>query len=395
MVVRRSVVINFASLILSFTLSMSLHAAEPTFIDPTATVVNLDNVHFGELVYVAPFALLKAGAGDRVIQVGDETNIQDSVTVDAKRGAVSLGEQVILAHGATVKGPASLGESGDCPEGASHCPSFVGFNAEVDGAIIEKNAMVLHLARVAPGVRIRSGLKVLPGKNVKSQAEVAAKTDKVVVGDQAFMNNVIAVNVAFAEQYTVLAEEDEENVFGINYDPGNTIFNPNRDLPTLAGVPTRDPGFRNRIIGDIQLSDDEQTLNKVMKSQISLRADEGEPFVVGHITSMKDRVTFHALEHSQITLGADGIYGTGSLVHGGLPRSDPATQSGINPTSTGTKFNLRSRAVFFSSRAGDNVTIGCKSLVAGTDLQSRTTVPSRRVILGGVDVGAVEWGPCS
>jgi len=132
-----------------------------------------------------------------------------------------------------------------------------------------------------------------------------------------------------------------------------------------------------------------------MKSQISLRADEGEPFVVGHITSMKGRVTFHALEHSQIILGADGIYGTGSLVHGGLPRSDPATQSGINPTSTGTKFNLRSRAVFFSSRAGDNVTIGCKSLVAGTDLQSRTTVPSRRVILGGVDVGAVEWGPCS
>src|SRR4051812_8975684 len=184
MVARRSVAINFACLILSLTLSMSLHAAEPTFVDPTATIINLDNVHFGHLVYVAPFALLKAGAGNRVIQIGDETNIQDSVTVDAKRGAVSLGEQVILAHGATVKGPASLGESGTCPEGASHCPSFVGFNAEVDGAIIEKNAMVLHLARVAPGVIIPSGRKVLPGKNVKSQAEVAAKTGEVVDGDE-------------------------------------------------------------------------------------------------------------------------------------------------------------------------------------------------------------------
>jgi len=387
MVVRRSVAINFACLILSFTLSMSLHAAEPTFVDPTATIVNIENVHLGDLVYIAPFALLKAGSGNRVIQVGDETNIQDSVTVDARRGAVSLGEQVILAHGATVKGPASIGESGSCSDGSSHCPSFVGFNAEVDGAIIEKDAMVLHLARVAPGVIIPSGRKVLPGKNVKSQAEVAAKTDKVVVGDQAFMNNVIAVNVAFAEQYTVLAEEDEENVFGINYDPGNTIFNPNRDLPTLAGVPTRDPGFRNRIIGDIQLSDDEQTLNKVMKSQISLRADEGEPFVVGHITSMKDRVTFHALEHSHMELGANGIYGTGSLVHGG--------SSGFDPTSTGTNFNLRSRAVFFSSRAGNDVTIGCKSLIQETDLPSGTTIPSRRVIIGGVDMGAVEWGPCS
>jgi carbonic anhydrase/acetyltransferase-like protein (isoleucine patch superfamily) len=392
MVVRRSVAINFVCLVLSFTLTMSLHAAEPTFVDPTATIINLENVHFGELVYVAPFAFLQAGSGNRAIEVGDETNIQDSVTVDARRGAVSLGEQVILAHGATVKGPASLGEGGVCDGGASHCPSFVGFNAEVDGAIIEKDAMVLHLARVAPGVIIPSGRKVLPGKNVKSQAEVAAKTDMIVAGDRVFMNNVIEVNVAFAKQYTVLAEEDEENVFGINYDPGNTIFNPNRDLPTLAGVPTRDPSFRNRIIGDIQLSDDAKTLNKVMKSQISLRADEGEPFVVGHITSMNDRVTFHALEHSQIELGANGIYGTRSLVHGGLPSGG---LPGFDPTSTGTNFNLRSRAVFFSSRAGNNVTIGCKSLIQGTDLPSGTTIPSRRVIIGGVDMGTVEWGSCS
>ena len=387
MIVRRSVAINFACLILSFTLTMSLHAAEPTFVDPTATIINLGNVHFGDLVYVAPFALLRAGSGNRVIQVGDESNIQDSVTVDARRGAVSLGHQVIIAHGATVKGPASLGESGTCFGGASHCPSFVGFNAEVDGAIIEKDAMVLHLARVAPGVVIPSGRKVKPGKNVKSQAEVAAKTDMVVAGDRAFMTSVIEVNVAFAEQYTVLAEEDEENVFGINYDPGNTIFNPNRDLPTLAGVPTRDPGFRNRIIGDIQLSDDEKTLNKVMKSQISLRADEGEPFIVGHITSMKDRVTFHALEHRHMELGANGIYGTGSIVHGG-----PAN---FDPTTTGTNFNLRSRAVFFRSSAGNDVTVGCKSFIEATHLPSGTNIPGRRVIIGGVDMGTVEWGSCS
>src|SRR5689334_15704176 len=101
--------------------------------------------------------------------------------------------------------------------------------------------MVLHLARVTPGVIIPSDRKVLPGKNVESQEEIDAKTAKVDEFDEAFMNGVIDVNVAFAEQYPVLAEEDQENVFGINFDPGHTDFNPDRDLPTLAGVPTRDP----------------------------------------------------------------------------------------------------------------------------------------------------------
>jgi hypothetical protein len=69
-----------------------------------------------------------------------------------------------------------------------------------------------------------------------------AKTAPVTAADRAFMEGVVHVNTSFARAYTELAAEDPSNVRGINYDPGHTDFNPNRDLPTLAGVPTRDPG---------------------------------------------------------------------------------------------------------------------------------------------------------
>jgi hypothetical protein len=128
-----------------------------------------------------------------------------------------------------VRGPAKIGETGVCPTGQEVCPSFVGFNSEVDGAIIEKDAMVLHLARVARCVTIPSGRKVLSGKHVASQAEVDSKTAPVTEGDRAFIVGVIEVNVAFVEQYTALAA-DAMKLNGINYDP--------LDIRSLTRTPT-------------------------------------------------------------------------------------------------------------------------------------------------------------
>lgn len=359
------------------------------FVDPTATVMRTGKIHLGDSVYVGPFAELRAGPGAaRAIHVGAESNIQDSVAVDATAGKVSMGEQVILAHGATVKGPASLGEEGSCPGGVHVCPSFVSFNAEVDGAVIEKDAMVSGLARVAPGVRIPSGRKVLPGKNVATQAEVATETIPVTEGDRLFMQGVIHVNVALAEQYNVLAGEHHKNVEGINYDPGHTSFNPARNLPTLAGIPTREPKFRNRIIGDVVMHDNVNHLAMVMGSKISLRADEGEPFHVGSIAYMDDRTTFHALEHSHLDLGNRGRYGYHSVVHGG-PTDFPAP--GGNTTVTGDNVNIGAWSVFFRSRAADNVTIGYKSLVQQSDLAPGTVVPDRAIMINNEIVGTVEW----
>src|SRR5713226_5502474 len=64
--------------------------AEPSFIDPTATI-SKTNVHLGHLVYVAPFADIKAGTGaDKSIRIGNESDVQDNCVVTADRGQVAL-----------------------------------------------------------------------------------------------------------------------------------------------------------------------------------------------------------------------------------------------------------------------------------------------------------------
>ena len=320
------------------------------------------------------------------------------MVIRAKRGEVRLGEMTILAHGSTVKGPASLGETGTCPGSSSsttHCPSFVGFNSEVDGAIIQKDAMVLHLAKVGRGVTIPSGRKVLSGKYVASQGEVDSKTAAVTEADRAFMDGVIEVNVEFAKEYPVLTA-DANNRTGINLDPGNTDFNPTSELPSLAGTRSRVTGFRNRIIGDVRLANNIGDLDGAMDNHISLRADEGEPFVIGTIAEMNSHVVFHALEHTHIGMGNSGFYGEHVIVHGGPTAFPLGTVKANNATVTGNNVEIKKSAVFFRSRIGANSTIGSRSLVQQVDCPASTIIGRRQVVIGdGTNCPApsyaVEW----
>ncbi|MPZ69899.1 MAG: acetyltransferase [Actinobacteria bacterium] len=363
-------------------------AAEPEsghFVDPTARLINAKRIHFGELVYVAPFATLKAGTdGGQRIVIGDGSDVQDNVLLDATGGTVRTGRDVIIAHGASVLGPAEIGVEGTCPEDAVICASFISFNAQVDGAIIEKDAMVSGLSRVGPGVTIPSGLKTIAGRNIESQAEVAAETTPVTEADREFMSGVIHVNEAFELSYAQLAEEKRSNVKGINYDPGGNDFNPERDLPVLAGTETRDPRFRNRIIGAVSMVDTYRRLDRHLGRNISLRADEGEPFSIGSILCMGNRTTFHALEHTSLELGDAGCYGFRSIVHGGPTDNDDIT-------TTGDGFTLGAYSVYFRSTAGNDVSIGYRSLVQNTNLPDGAVVPARTVIVDGGVVGSVEW----
>ena len=386
---RRKVVLLFALLLLVS--ASALFSAEPnaaSFVDPTARVIG--KVNLGHKVYVAPFAILDGSKNE--ISVGDETDVQDNVQVDATNGPIKFGSETIIAHGATVTGGASIGIGGKCNDDShdspsTACPSFVGFNAVVDGAIIQMNAMVTHLARVGPGVTIPSGRKVKPGKWVRSNDEVESKTDEVTKEDRKFMHDVVHVNVAFAEEYPKLAKENRANVRGINYNP-STEFNEQSRLPTLEGVPTRDPGFRNRIIGDVKIKKDNLgQLNKVMGSQISLRADEGHPFEVDSIAEMSDHVTFHALEFTSMHLGANGTYGPYSLVHGGELKEDRSI------TKTGDNVTLGAHVVFFRSTIGANSTVGDRSLVQDSVLPANTVIGRCEVWLNGEFAWKVEWCP--
>lgn len=381
-------------------------AADATFVDPTALVAFQHNVWLGKRVYIGPFANLISNpfGAARSISVGNESNVQDNATLDATRAPVTLGEQAIVAHGGTVKGavgaqgfrlrsfPAEIGVRGNCPGRSNTCPSFVSFNALVEGATIQKDAMVGALARVGPGVLIPSGYKVLPGKNIATQADVTIDGGKIAFvteADREFMRGVIEVNLCFAQQYSELARANINNVRGINVDPGNCSFNPKRELPTLGAnhQATREPNFRNRIIGDVRLANSFNQLNRVMGIRDSLRADEGEAFEVGSIEDMADGVVFHALEHTHLHLGEAGRYGLRSVIHGG-----PTDFIGFQDTTiTGDHFSLGEGAVFFRSRIGKNSRVGARSLVQQSDLPDNTVIRSRKIIIDNQDMGNVEW----
>lgn len=382
-------------------------AAGATFIDATASLSFRSNIYLGEHVYIGPFATLRTGyfSSTRAITVGNDSNVQDSATLDASVASVTLGEEAIVAHGGTVRGAANnfagigsargiysaqLGVGGKCPHDDKHCPSFVSFNALVEGATVQMDAMVGALARVGPGITIPSGFKVLPGKNIVSNSDLSLSSGKiapVTEADREFMRGVVEVNVCFATQYSELAKRDANALTGINFNPGHCEFNEASELPTLAGTATKDPSFRNRIIGHVELKNTLAELDKALGVRIALRADEGEPFKVGTITAMEDGVIFHALEGSHLQLGDKGSYGFRSIVHGG-----PTDFTGFKDTTiTGDNFVLGARSVFFRSRIGANSRVGFKSLVQQSDLPANTVIGDRKIIISNAEAGVVEW----
>ncbi|WP_375434439.1 hypothetical protein [uncultured Hymenobacter sp.] len=414
-------------------LPASAPAEEATFIDPTVIITNARAISLGKQIYIGPFASLIASdyhnddrsAGTPVtpvglrgndeedikIRIGKETNLQDNVTVIAEAEhssaehakiallgieGVEIGERVILAHGSTVKGPAQIGIQGtDIPSDPDDDQEvFLSFGCEIDGAILETNTGVSALARVGPGVRLRSGFIVLPGKNVTTQAEAddpaLGKVRLIVEADVLFNEGVLEVNIALAREYTRLARERASNVYGINVDPGNTPFNPTRDVPEIGGRAIRLPVFHNRIIGEVKLENTLPELIRVIGYRNSIRADEGDPFTIGRIARMENNVIFHALEETPIQAGDNIRYGERAIVHGGGRR--PLLGGGDNePTILEDNVQLKSQAVVFRSLIGRGSIIGRKSAVVNTDVAPNTVIPDRVIYVNNALFGPVEW----
>jgi len=408
-------------------------AETATFLDPTAEVEEPEHISLAEHVYVGPFAELVAD-DDAPISIGAESNVQDNVLIlgarddddddnddndngddngdgdgddngdagrETARGegyaepGVEIGDRVILAHGVSVIGPAQIGvEGSDMPtDPGGDQEVFLSFSSQVDGAVLERNTGVGALGRVGPGVRLRSGFIVLPGKNVTTQIEAddpaLGKVRLINEADVAFNEAVIEVNIALAREYTRLYQDNPSNVRGVNFDPGHTDFNHGRDLPSFAGQEQRVPGFRNRLIGDLNLDDTFDRFSSVSGARISLRADEGEPFGVGSVDEMGDDVIFHALEEADLIVGDRVEYGNKVVVHGGgrvVIAGEPE-----EPTVVGDDVVLEDESIVFRSTIGNGSVIGQRSVVVGSKLEPGTEVPPRTVIINGVKFGDVEW----
>lgn len=371
-----------------------------SFIDPTATIINPTNITLGENVYVAPFAELNAT--DAPISIAADSNVQDQAKITASGTGVQIGARVIMAHLTTIKGAAKIGIQGstgpftdpvtntqfnnDIPE------TFLAFNCEVDGATIERNAVVNFLSRVGPGVTLPSGKVVLPGKNVTTNLEASSgslgKVANLTQADVALMEGVVAVNEALAKGYAQLAKADLSNVTGINYAPV-TSFN-SGGLPQIGGTPTRDPNFRNRITGKVIMKDSLATLNNKMANRISLRGDEGEPFHIGQIAGMAKDVVFHALASTSLTVGNGVGYGPRVLVHGGRQVINGVANG--PETSVGDAVGLGPDSVIYSAIIGNNSAVGQKSAVFNSTVPPRTHIGSRMIYAdNGNLMLPVEW----
>lgn len=371
-----------------------------SFVDPTAIITNPTNITLGEKVYVAPFAQLDAT--NAPISIAADSNVQDQVKIIASGTGVEIGPRVIMAHMAVVKGAAKIGTQGSTgpftdpvtnTQFSNTVPeTFLAFNCEIDGAIVQRNTVVNFLARVGPGVTLPAGKVVLPGKNVTTNLQASSgslgKVANLTQADIALMEGIIEVNEAFAQGYTVLARGDLTNVTGINYAP-LTFFN-SGGLPQIGGIATRDPNFRNRIIGNIVLQDSLANLNHNLGNRISLRADEGEPFNVGHIAGMANDVVFHALETTSLTLGNGIGYGPRALVHGGRQVVNGVANG--PETSVGDAVGLGPNSVIFRASIGNNSALGQRSAVFNSTLPPRTHITSRTIYAdNGNLILPVEW----
>ncbi len=355
-----------------------------TFIDPTVQFIHPSNVEIGGAVLIAPFVFLDATNGP--ITIGEDSDLQDNVRIVSSGDGVRIGDRVIIAHGASVLGSAQIGKAGGLP-------AFVGFNSIVDGAVLEEDSMVLHLAKVAPGITIHSGTAVKSGKFIQTQAEAddpsLGKITPVTPALRDFMAAVLHVNVQLAEGYDQLYFEGGIlALLGINLNPA-TDFNPVETLPTIGSSGSEAvTSFRNRIIGNVTLANSLAQLNLVMGNRDSIRADEGSPFVFGTISQMGDRFTAHALEGTGIFAGSNNQFGFHSIIHGG---EDTSTGTSTQSTTLGSNIIVGDWSVVFRATIQDGVTLGSYCFIDNTTITAGSVIPDRAIYINNVFLGFVEW----
>jgi carbonic anhydrase/acetyltransferase-like protein (isoleucine patch superfamily) len=350
-----------------------------SFVDPTVQRVQPERVRIGCRVYIAPFVTIDPH-GSRMT-VGHASNLQDNVSLT---GAIVIGDGVSIAHGATIRGPARVGAT----DGR---PAFVGFNSLIDGATVEADAMVTHLAKVSAGIIIHAGWKVLPGKWIRTQAEAddpaLGKVVAMTEADRDFMRGVLHVNNALAAGYAALARRTPTTLRGAGKDPGHSDFNTVADQPAFLGKAVPHPSMHVRVIGGVQVGETWRALDARAGRVVSIRADEGEHFAFGPTCVFGDRVTFHALEHSGLEIGTGVHFGEHVVVHGG----PDGLVTPKDVTRIGNETRIGPWAVVFRSTVGARVQIGERSYIDGSHIPDGTVIPPGTIMIGDQLRGVVEW----
>ncbi len=193
------------------------------FIHPFAVVIG--NCYIGQNVLVAPTAVCRGDEGTP-LYIGSFSNMQDGVVIhglettldgnnlDDRRFAsngdrllgndtrfdngysVYVGENVSLAHGVLIHGPAYVGNN-----------TFVGMESLVFDAKLGNDVAVGVASTITGGVEIADDKFVPPGSVITTQEEADALPERVGSAYENINTAVIHVNEKLAEEYGKLGLE--------------------------------------------------------------------------------------------------------------------------------------------------------------------------------------------
>ena len=377
-------------------------ASVASFIDPSAHIVHGDRIAIGRQVFVAPYSTLDAAAG--FIKVGTGSTIQDNALIQANPDrqpglvGVAIGDNVAVGIGAVIRGNSVIGAYG-----AAAKPTSIGVNALIDGATIAPGAIVSTLARVGPGVTVPAGFRVLPGVNVTNNAEASnpalGKVVAVTPDDLTALNLTLSNNKALAAGYTSLYQGDkatgaspgtsDPNVFngnlaavlGVGQAPGATPQSPKFPSAHMGLVQVLIPGYPARITGGAAFAARAKHIAAHVRRGNSIRADEGQPIIVGSIAQTGQAVTIHSPLGGQVLIGLNLSAGDGARILGG---------PGV-VTTLGDNVSVGSGAVVDRSLIGSNAVIGARAYVSQSTLAPGTVVPPGTLLIKNKVVGQIAW----
>jgi carbonic anhydrase/acetyltransferase-like protein (isoleucine patch superfamily) len=329
-------------------------AVNRSFVSPLIELFG--DVWVGQRVLVTANTVLDAAPGGRIC-IGDDSNIQDNVVVQATRAVPATHASACGSLAAQVDRDAIVAHQASIANSTVGRFTFVGFRARLEDAVLDEGAFVLHGATIR-GVRIGRDKLVPVGAVITAQAEADALPSKSDA-EATFQRAVLAVNAELAERYAQLYQaEGADAVSGVSAGP-RTSWTPAPVRPTL-GRDVRLLEFA-RLIGDVRLGDGTRVGRRA-----AIRADEGAPIVVGAGARIADRVTFHALRGTSVRVGRDLQAGTNAVLHG--------------PLQAGDRLVVEADAVLFDATVGDGVTIGSEAVVAGVTLPDGARVPAGATI---------------
>ena len=373
--------------------------SKPTFVDPSVAIIKGKNIAIGQSDYVAPNTILDASNGYLLIgtgsSIGSAANVQANPTKSTNGFGLIIGDSVLVGAGATLIGPGVIGAS----KGSA---VQIGANAVIDQATIQPGAEVGALARVEPGIVIKTGFAVLPGADVTTQAEAQdptlGKVVKITVPDSKVTAR-LTDTTALATGYTGLyqgqsatgpnAGTTSATVFngslapvkGSSPAPGTlagTTFSagsPKFLAPANRFINPRgytNPFYTFRLIGAVTFpKSDPFTVEQHVGKHTTIRADIDQPISIGAIGQIGEFVSIHGDRGSKITIGDNLDAGNHVVITG----------EGAVATSIGNDVSIGDESVVNSSTIGNGAQIGANVYIANSTIAPGQIVPAGSIIV--------------